>query len=120
MGGQKIRASRVRFDAGYPARLMAIDGTWVRDCYLEDVSDTGAKVSVASSIAGLNLSEFFLMLSRTGSAHRRCRMVWLKGDMVGFKFDTSKPLPQRVRATRPAGDFGLPVRESASSPDDEP
>jgi len=42
---------------------MAIDGTWQRPCTMEDVSDTGAKLTVESSIEGLPLKEFFLVLS---------------------------------------------------------
>ncbi len=118
MGAQKSRAWRVRFDFGYPARLMAIDGTWARDCQLEDISKTGAKASIAGSVEGLNLSEFFLVLSRTGNAHRRCRMVWLNGETIGFKFDASKPVGQRARAVH-AADLGSAAQESASAGADE-
>jgi hypothetical protein len=34
--------SRVVFERGISAQLMGIDGTWRRDCTLEDVSETGA------------------------------------------------------------------------------
>jgi len=37
---------------------MAIDGTWRRACTIKDISDTGAKLSVESSIDGLPLKEF--------------------------------------------------------------
>jgi hypothetical protein len=87
---QKRKADRVRFELGYPARIMAIDGTWYRDCIIEDVSQTGAQLSFADSIEGLTLSEFFLALSRTGPAHRRCRMIWLNGNTVGAVFDVAK------------------------------
>jgi PilZ domain len=96
MGAQRSRATRVRFDMGYPARIMAIDGTWFRNCHLENVSQTGAKVTVEGSVEGLNLSEFFLALSRTGNAHRRCRMVWLTGDTMGVRFELSKPASDRA------------------------
>ena len=86
MGVQKRKAGRVRFEYGYPARIMGIDGTWCRDCLIEDVSETGAKISLSDSVEGLNLTEFFLALSRTGTAHRRCRMVWLTGDSMGILF----------------------------------
>lgn len=119
MDGRKSRAARVRFDLGYPARIVAIDGTWARDCHLEDVSQTGAKASIAGSVEGLNLSEFFLALSRTGSAHRRCRIVWQRGDTVGFKFDASKPVGNRARAARPPGNHPAPSSEGASATLDE-
>lgn len=91
MAGQKMRASRVGFDMGYPARIVAIDGIWYRDCYLENVSQSGAKISLQGSVEGLNLSEFFLALSRTGTAFRRCKMVWVSGETMGVSFVVSKP-----------------------------
>jgi hypothetical protein len=39
---------------------MAIDGTWRRDCSMQDVSETGARLSIRDSIEGLKLKEFFL------------------------------------------------------------
>ena len=36
-----------------------------------DVSDTGARLTVDGSIEGLNLKEFFLLLSTMGKAYRR-------------------------------------------------
>src|SRR5437868_15522623 len=68
---------RVVFERGYDARLMAIDGTWHRACQIKDISETGAKLSVESSIEGLPLKEFFLVLSSTGTAFRRCELAWV-------------------------------------------
>ena len=99
MGAHKSRASRVRFDMGYPARIMAIDGTWYRDCNLEDISQTGAKVSITGTLAGLNLNEFFLVLSTSGTAHRRCQMIWVTGETMGLRFGDSKPLSDRATRT---------------------
>ena len=65
---------------------MAIDGTWGRNCSMEDASDTGAKLTVEGSLEGLHLNEFFLVLSSTGLAYRRCQMVWLNGDKIGVTF----------------------------------
>ena len=77
---------RVVFERGYDAQMMAIDGTWRRACRLEDVSDTGAKLSVESSIDGLPLKEFFLILSSNGSAFRRCQLAWVNGGNLGVSF----------------------------------
>src|ERR1041384_1767394 len=74
---------RVVFERGYDAQMMAIDGTWRRACRLEDVSDTGAKLSVESSIDGLPLKEFFLILLSNGSAFRRCQLAWVNGGNLG-------------------------------------
>jgi hypothetical protein len=66
---------RVTFSRGYGVCIMGIDGTWRRDCVLNAISDSDAKLSVEGSIQGLNLKEFFLLLSSTGLAYRRCELV---------------------------------------------
>lgn len=65
---------------------MAIDGTWRRTCTVKDVSDTGAKLIVDASDQGLALKEFFLVLSSTGLAYRRCEVSWVNGAEVGVTF----------------------------------
>jgi len=72
--------------------MMAIDGTWRRSCKMEDVSSTGAKLTVEGSIEGLKLTDFFLVLSSTGLAYRRCGLAWIKGGQLGVSFmrQTSK------------------------------
>jgi hypothetical protein len=72
--------------------MMAIDGTWRRSCIMEDMSSTGAKLTVEGSIEGLKLTEFFLVLSSTGLAYRRCGLAWINGDQLGVSFmrQTSK------------------------------
>jgi hypothetical protein len=77
---------RVRFEHGLHARMMAIDGTWQRECILNDVAETEATLSVGSSIEGLQLKEFFLLLSSTGVAYRRCSLAWINGDQIGVRF----------------------------------
>ena len=77
---------RIRFSNGIPVHMMGIDGTWRRACTLEDASDDGAKLSVEGSIEGLNLKEFFLLLSSTGLAYRRCELAWVKGEKIGVLF----------------------------------
>ena len=57
---------RVTFSRGYDVCIMAIDGTWRRDCQLNAISDNDATLTVEGSIQGLNLKEFFLLLSSTG------------------------------------------------------
>ncbi|WP_372482767.1 PilZ domain-containing protein [Bradyrhizobium ivorense] len=69
-----------------PAQMMAIDGTWRRECAIEDVSEEGAKLIVGSSIEGLQLKEFFLLLSTKGLAYRRCKLAWVNGDQIGVTF----------------------------------
>jgi hypothetical protein len=83
---EQRKARRVVFERGYNAQMMGIDGTWRRACKVEDISDTGAKLSVESSIDGLPLKEFFLVLSSTGLAFRRCQLAWVNGDSLGVFF----------------------------------
>jgi hypothetical protein len=66
--------------------MMAIDGTWRRSCVIDDISDTGAKLVVDGALSGLQLKEFFLLLSSTGLAYRRCELVWVNGDQMGVSF----------------------------------
>jgi hypothetical protein len=79
-------SGRVTFEGGIPAFMMAIDGTWRRDCIMEDVSEVGAKLTVEGSVEGLHLKEFFLLLSSTGLAYRRCELSWVNGDQIGVSF----------------------------------
>jgi hypothetical protein len=65
---------------------MGIDGTWRRNCVMFDVSQTGARLHVEDSIEGLDLKEFFLLLSSTGLAYRRCKLVRVAGDQIGIEF----------------------------------
>lgn len=80
------KAKRVVFERGFAANMMAIDGTWRRPCTMEDVSETGARLTVDGSIEGLPLKEFFLLLSTVGNAYRRCQLAWVNGDQVGVFF----------------------------------
>ncbi|MBR1238475.1 PilZ domain-containing protein [Bradyrhizobium sp. AUGA SZCCT0177] len=77
---------RVVFERGQPAYMMAIDGTWRRTCVMEDASDGGAKLTVEGPLEGLQLNEFFLLLSSTGLAYRRCGLAWVNGDQLGVTF----------------------------------
>ena len=86
MRGEHRRASRVRFDHRHPVHLMGVDGTWRRTCLLLDVSESGAKLEVEGPVDVLKSKEFFLVLSSTGLAFRRCEMIWVDGSEVGVKF----------------------------------
>jgi hypothetical protein len=69
---------------------MAIDGTWRRDCLLQAISDNDAMLIVEGSIQGLNLKEFFLLLSSTGLAYRRCELVRINGSDMDIQFLKTK------------------------------
>jgi len=89
------RDKRIKFDHGIECRIMAIDGTWQRACVMQDASENGAKLTVGGSIQGLPLKEFFLVLSSTGLAYRRCALVWVNGEQIGVRFlrNDGKPAP---------------------------
>ena len=86
MKGENRKDPRVRFDHAQPVNLMGVDGTWRRSCVLLDVSQSGAKLEIDGSPDVLRAREFFLLLSSTGLAFRRCELVWVDGTQVGIKF----------------------------------
>jgi hypothetical protein len=86
MATERRKGERVTFERGISAHMMGIDGTWRRNCVMVDISETGARLTVEGSVEGLNLKEFFLLLSSTGLAYRRCELAWVNGDQVGATF----------------------------------
>ena len=91
--------NRVVVERGNPAHMMGIDGTWRRECTMEDVSETGAKLTVDGSVEGLHLKEFFLLLSSTGLAYRRCELAWVNGDQIGVNFLKQGEKKKKARPT---------------------
>ena len=102
MGWGNRKADRVTFATGYTVLMMGIDGTWQRPCTMLEISSTGARLQVQDSIEGLNLKEFFLLLSSTGLAYRRCELSWVNGDQIGVNFlkqnDKKRKLARRTPA----------------------
>jgi hypothetical protein len=80
------KSGRVDFERGIRVYIMGIDGTWRRECMMVDVSQTGARLRIEGSAEGLDLKEFFLLLSSTGLAFRRCQLVRMDGDQIGIRF----------------------------------
>ena len=106
MNNDKRKDPRVSFDRGVSVRIMAIDGTWFRECTMLDVSQGGVLLQTAKPLAGLELKEFFLSLSSTGIAFRRCQLSWVDGDRFGANFILeSKPTPKSKRLTKPKAAF---------------
>src|SRR4029453_16154155 len=99
MASERRKGERVSFERGINAHMMGIDGTWRRNCIMEDISEIGAKLTVEGSVEGLNLKEFFLLLSSTGLAYRRCELAWVKGDQIGVNF--LKPNDKKKKIRRP-------------------
>src|ERR1700756_1577973 len=90
---------RVTFSRGYDVCIMAIDGTWRRNCQLNAISDNDALLTVEGSIQGLNLKEFFLLLSSTGLAYRRCELVRVNGAEMDVQFIKGKNQKKRAGGT---------------------
>jgi len=93
---------RVTFSRGYDVCIMAIDGTWRRDCQLNAISDNDAILTVEGSIQGLNLKEFFLLLSSTGLAYRRCELVRVNGTEMDIQFLKGKNKKKRSGSAQDA------------------
>ena len=90
MNEERKFSDRVTFGRGYDVCIMGIDGTWRRDCLLNAISDNDAVLTVEGSIQGLNLKEFFLLLSSTGLAYRRCELVRVNGSEMDIQFLKAK------------------------------
>jgi len=69
---------------------------------MEDVSENGAKLTIEGSVEGVHLKEFFLLLSSTGLAYRRCELAWVNGNQIGVNFlrqgDRKKKTARRAPA----------------------
>jgi hypothetical protein len=98
------KSERVDFERGIPVYMMGIDGTWRRDCMMIDVSQTGARVVIEGSLEGLDLKEFFLLLSSTGLAYRRCKLVRVAGDQIGVAFLTQDTFAKKKAAKKRSTD----------------
>jgi len=88
-------AARVKFENPLDVRVMAIDGTWCRDCQLIDVSETGAQIGLTGP--AVNETEFFLLLTNFGNpVFRMCIRRWVDGTLMGVSFSKdatgAKPL----------------------------
>jgi hypothetical protein len=97
------KSERVDFERGIPIYIMGIDGTWRRDCLMIDVSQTGARLLIEGSLEGLDLKEFFLLLSSTGLAYRRCQLVRVAGNQIGVGFLARGKYARRA-AKQPSAD----------------
>jgi hypothetical protein len=90
MTAENSGPERVTFGRGYNVWIMGIDGTWRRNCTLKAVSAIDADLTLEGSIEGLNLKEFFLLLSSTGLAYRRCELVKVNGADIEIRFLNTK------------------------------
>lgn len=115
----KRGSERVEFAESISVRIIGIDGTWTRSCIMVDASETGARLTVKGCLAGIDIKEFFLLLSSRGLAYRRCRLVHFTGDQIGVEYVRSTERCSRYGAQKASGqqlqrlgshDFHAPVR----------
>jgi len=102
---ERRKTPRVLFEKPLAARIMAIDGTWCRECQMIEVSESGARIRLERMAA--ELTEFFLVLSSSGSpVFRRCRRAWVDGPTMGVAFErgpvAGKSMAAPGRNTQPA------------------
>jgi hypothetical protein len=90
------KSPRVIFERGIDVNIISIDGTWRRSCKMIDVSDTGAGLLVQEAIEGLQLKEFFLVLSANGKVFRRCELIRVNGDQLGVQFLKGSRKPRKA------------------------
>lgn len=74
------------FEQGLPVHLIGLDGTWSHDCLMQDVSESGAKLTLPQTPDEAAIKEFFLLLSMQGLVYRRCQLVWANGKQIGVNF----------------------------------
>ena len=94
------KAERVHLEHRYEVNVVGVDGTWRRKCVLLDVSATGARLEIEGTLDVLRAGEFFLLLSSTGLAFRRCELVRIDGTTAGVRFITEKQKKKGTVAAR--------------------
>jgi hypothetical protein len=86
MGAEQRKTVRRRFSQY--AMLYTADGKAIGRCVIRDISDGGAKLSVAAATDVPD--EFVLVLSQSGSIRRKCRAVWRSERAIGVAFEPRK------------------------------
>ncbi len=88
-------SDRVAFEPPRSATILSVDGTWSCPCRLLEISETGAHLAVSVALPATTLTEFFLLLTSTGSVYRRCAFASLHAgamDVVFLKARASAPM----------------------------
>ena len=70
------------------ALIVAANKSVVSDCAISDVSDTGARLRLATTEALPD--EFYLVLSKGAKVRRLCTVRWRSKNNVGVEFASSK------------------------------
>ena len=84
MAKNSNRRQFVRRPLSYPAKIVATDGSWGRNCRVLDVSDGGAKLALEKPVE--LPADFFLALSMRGGTMRKCHVMWTDDNEIGVRF----------------------------------
>ncbi len=87
---------RVVFMRGLPAHIVALDGSWTLPCRVLDISQSGAKITLASMPEDIRLADFSLKFA--ASVTRRCRVARVDGNDIGLEFIQTTAKPARKAA----------------------
>lgn len=66
------------------ARIAGADGTSSENCWILDISASGARLQVNSPAT--TPDEFYLLLSHNGQFRRQCLVVWRSDKTIGVQF----------------------------------
>lgn len=95
---------------------IALDDDQRASCLLSDVSDSGARLDVDSSV---NVpAQFVLLLAQRNAPKRYCTVVWRENNQIGVKFErrnekVSPPPMRTIRAVEPASPTLAPGESDA-------
>ena len=78
-------SARFRFEHPLDVRILAIDGTWCRDCQLIEVSESSAQISLSGS--PVTDAEMILLLTKFGCpVFRMCKRTSVDGALMTLSF----------------------------------
>ena len=77
--------ARFRFEHPLEFRILAVDGTWCRDCQLIEVSESSAQISLNGS--PVTDAEMILLLTKFGCpVFRMCKRTSVDGGLMNLAF----------------------------------
>jgi PilZ domain len=92
------------------ARISYGDGAISTECTVNQLSDIGARINIAGSIA---LPDMFDIIIPQKGASRRAKLVWRKDDQVGVDFFDERETPSAPAAEDYAGRIKMLEAENA-------
>jgi hypothetical protein len=96
----KRKTERVAFQPGLGVGIVALDGTWSSDCTMLDASEGGVLLQLDKPPDPSTVGEFFLSLTKTGKAFRRCELSWISDGRIGARFVTQDKKSRKIGSQR--------------------